>query len=139
VSTDIIVGFPGETEEDFAATLALVAEERFDQAFMFIFSPRPGTRAAEMVDRFVPKDVIQERFDRLVALQNQISLELNLALVGQVVEGLAEGPSRKDEDVAATRTRGGKLVHIRGRYRPGTFLEVLVTSAAPHHLIGHPV
>jgi tRNA-2-methylthio-N6-dimethylallyladenosine synthase len=139
VSTDIIVGFPGETEEDFAATLALMAEERFDQAFMFIFSPRPGTRAAEMADRFVPHDVIQERFDRLVALQNQISLELNLAMVGQVVEVLAEGPSRKDQEVATTRTRGGKLVHVRGCYRPGTFLDVLVASAAPHHLIGQPV
>ena len=139
VSTDIIVGFPGETEEDFAATLALVAEERFDQAFMFIFSPRPGTRAAEMVDQFVPHDVIQERFDRLVDLQSRISLELNQAMVGQVFEGLAEGPSRKDEEVAATRTRGGKLVHVRGHYRPGTFLDLLITSAAPHHLIGHPV
>jgi tRNA-2-methylthio-N6-dimethylallyladenosine synthase len=139
VSTDIIVGFPGETEEDFSATLSLVAEARFDQAFMFIFSPRPGTRAAEMVDLFVPHDVVQERFDRLVNLQSRISLELNQAMVGQVVEGLAEGPSRKDEDVAATRTRGGKLVHVRGRYRPGTFVDLLVTSAAPHHLIGHPV
>jgi tRNA-2-methylthio-N6-dimethylallyladenosine synthase len=139
VSTDIIVGFPGETEEDFAATLQLMAEERFDQAFMFIFSPRPGTRAAEMGDRFVPHDVIQERFDRLVALQGQISLELNEAMVGQVIEVLAEGPSRKDEQAATTRTRGGKVVHVRGSYRPGTFLEVLVTSAAPHHLIGNPV
>ncbi len=138
-STDIIVGFPGETEDDFAATLSLMAEERFDQAFMFIFSPRPGTRAAEMTDRFVPPDVIQERFERLAALQSQISLELNQALVGRVVEVLAEGPSRKDEEVATTRTRGGKVVHIRGQFRPGTFLDVLVTSAAPHHLIGHPV
>lgn len=139
VSTDIIVGFPGETEDDFGATLAMVDEARFDQAFMFIFSPRPGTRAATMVDDFVPHDVVQERFDRLVDLQNRISLELNMAMVGKVVEGLAEGPSRKDERVASTRTRGGKLVHVPGVYRPGTFLDVLVTSAAPHHLIGHPV
>ena len=139
VSTDIIVGFPGETEDDFAATLDMVAEARFDQAFMFIFSPRPGTRAAEMVDQFVPHQVIQERFDRLVALQEQISLELNTAMVGRVVEVLAEGPSKKDEEVAATRTRGGKMVHVPGRLRPGTFLDALITSAAPHHLIGHPV
>jgi tRNA-2-methylthio-N6-dimethylallyladenosine synthase len=92
-----------------------------------------------MANRFVPQDVIQQRFDRLVALQNQISLELNLAMIGHVVEALAEGPSRKDEEVATTRTRGGKVVHVRGRYRPGTFLDVQVTSAAPHHLIGHPV
>jgi tRNA-2-methylthio-N6-dimethylallyladenosine synthase len=139
VSTDIIVGFPGETEDDFAATLGLMADERFDQAFMFIFSPRPGTRAAEMSEGFLPPDVIQERFDRLVALQNQVSLEMNQAIVGHVVEVLAEGPSKKDAEVATTRTRGGKVVHVRGRYRPGTFLDVLVTSAAPHHLIGHPV
>ena len=139
VSTDIIVGFPGETDDDFEATLSLMADERFDQAFMFIFSPRPGTRAAEMADRFVPHDVIQERFDRLVAVQNQISLELNQAMVGDVIEALAEGPSRKDEEVATTRTRGGKVVHVRGRYRPGTFLDLLVASAAPHHLMGHPV
>ncbi len=139
VSTDIIVGFPGETEEDFAATLAMVAEARFDQAFMFIFSPRPGTRAAEMTDRFVPHEVVQERFERLVELQNRISLELNREMVGKVFEGLAEGPSKKDENVAATRTRGGKLLHVPGQYRPGTFLDVMVTSAAPHHLMGHPV
>jgi tRNA-2-methylthio-N6-dimethylallyladenosine synthase len=138
VSTDIIVGFPGETEDDFAATLDMVAESRFDQAFMFIFSPRPGTRAAAMEDQFVPHQIIQERFDRLVELQGQISLELNTAMVGRVVEVLAEGPSKKDEEVASTRTRGGKMVHVPGRLRPGTFLDVLVKSAAPHHLIGHP-
>jgi tRNA-2-methylthio-N6-dimethylallyladenosine synthase len=138
LSTDIIVGFPGETEEDFAATLAIVEDVRFDQAFMFIFSPRPGTRAAEMSDQFISPEVIQERFDRLVDLQNQISLELNREMVGCVFDALAEGPSRKDENVASTRTRGGKLVHVPGRYKPGTFLDVLVTSAAPHHLIGQP-
>jgi tRNA-2-methylthio-N6-dimethylallyladenosine synthase len=139
VSTDIIVGFPGETEEDFEATLALVAEARFDQAFMFIFSPRPGTRAFAMDDLFVAQPVIQERFDRLVALQNRISLELNAAMVGRVVEVLAEGPSRKDEEVATTRTRGGKTVHVPGRFRPGTFFDARIKSAAPHHLMGHPV
>ena len=106
---------------------------------MFIFSPRPGTRAATMVDQFIPPEVIQERFDRLVLLQNRVSLELNQAMVGTVVEGLAEGPSKKDQEVAATRTRGGKLVHVPGRYEPGTFLDMLITSAAPHHLIGQQV
>jgi len=138
VSTDIIVGFPGETEEDFQATLDMVAESRFDQAFMFIFSPRPGTRAAEMTDQFIPHEVIQNRFDRLVELQNRISLELNRAMLGRLLETLAEGPSRKDEAMASTRTRGGKMVHVPGRYPPGTFLNVEITSAAPHHLIGRP-
>jgi len=92
-----------------------------------------------MQDLFVPHEVIQERFDRLAALQNRISLELNLEMLGRVVEVLAEGPSRKDEEVASTRTRGGKLVHVPGRFRPGTFLDALVTAAAPHHLIGQPV
>ncbi|MGH8927725.1 MAG: tRNA (N6-isopentenyl adenosine(37)-C2)-methylthiotransferase MiaB [Acidimicrobiia bacterium] len=139
VSTDIIVGFPGETDDDFASTLEVVEEARFDQAFMFIFSPRPGTRAAEMTDRFVPHGVVQERFERLVELQGRISLELNREMVGKQVEVLAEGPSRKDPEVATTRTRGGKLVHVPGVYRPGAFLEVVVGKAAPHHLIGRPV
>jgi tRNA-2-methylthio-N6-dimethylallyladenosine synthase len=106
---------------------------------MFIFSARPGTRAAAMEDQFVPHEVVQERFDRLVALQGQISLETNTAMVGRVVEVLSEGPSKKDAEVVASRTRGGKMVHVPGRLSPGTFLDVLVTSAAPHHLIGHQV
>jgi len=139
VSTDIIVGFPGESEEDFELTLEVVEEARFDQAFMFIFSPRPGTRAAEMVDRFVAEEVIQERFSRLVDLQNRISLERNQEMVGQRVEVLSEGPSRKRPDVATTRTRGGKVVHIPGEIPSGTFLDVEIEDAAPHHLVGRAV
>ena len=139
VSTDIIVGFPGETDADFDQTLEVVAESRFDQAFMFIFSPRPGTRAAEMTDSFVPKEVIQERFERLVELQTRISLERNWEMVGRRVEVLSEGPSRKDPQVATTRTRTGKVVHIEGEIPAGTFLDVEITSAAPHHLVGRPV
>jgi tRNA-2-methylthio-N6-dimethylallyladenosine synthase len=136
VSTDVIVGFPGETEEDFSGTLDVVAEARFDQAFMFIFSPRPGTRAAEMKELFVPPEVIQDRFDRLVDLQNRMSLVNNQNMVGRSYEVLAEGPSKKNSAVAATRTRGGKLVHLNGTFEPGTFLDVSITTAAPHHLIG---
>ena len=139
VSTDIIVGFPGETDADFDQTLEVVAESRFDQAFMFIFSPRPGTRAAEMTESFVPKEVIQERFERLVELQTRISLERNREMVGRRVEVLSEGPSRKDPQVATTRTRTGKVVHIEGEIPAGTFLDVEITSAAPHHLVGRPV
>jgi tRNA-2-methylthio-N6-dimethylallyladenosine synthase len=139
VSTDIIVGFPGESEEDFELTLEMVEEARFDQAFMFIFSPRPGTRAAEMVDRFVPEEVIQERFSRLVDLQNRISLERNQEMVGQRVEVLGEGPSRKRPEVATTRTRGGKVVHVTGEIPSGTFLDVEIEDAAAHHLVGRAV
>lgn len=137
VSTDVIVGFPGETEADFSQTLEVMAESQFDQAFMFIFSARPGTRAAEMKDLFVPPDVVQQRFDRLAELQNQMSLTNNQKMVGMRYEVLAEGPSKKNASVAATRTRGGKLVHLAGCYEPGTFLDASVTAAAPHHLIGH--
>jgi tRNA-2-methylthio-N6-dimethylallyladenosine synthase len=139
VSTDVIVGFPGETDDDFEMTMEVVEEARFDQAFMFIFSPRPGTAAASMSDRFVDSDVIQERFNRLVETQNRISGELNAAHVGETVEVLSEGPSRKNEEVATTRTRTGKLVHVAGRHQAGSFLEVRLDSAAMHHLVGTPV
>ena len=136
VSTDIIVGFPGETESDFGATLDLVREVEFDSAYMFIFSPRPGTRAAGMVEDFIPGDVISERFGRLVEIQNASSLKRNQEMVGRNYEVLGEGPSRKDPDVATTRTRGGKLVHIRGQVAPGEFRQAEIASASPHHLLG---
>jgi tRNA-2-methylthio-N6-dimethylallyladenosine synthase len=139
VSTDIIVGFPGETDEDFELTMEVVEESRFEQAFMFIFSPRPGTAAAEMADRFVPDEVIQERFNRLVETQNRISGERNAEMVGATVEVLSEGPSKKNAEVATTRTRTGKVVHVDGRHPSGSFLDVRVESAALHHLLGTPV
>ena len=139
VSTDIIVGFPGETDEDFDQTMELVEQARFDQAFMFIFSPRPGTAAAAMTDDFVPADVIQERFNRLLETQNRISGERNVEMVGTTVEVLSEGPSKKDSDVATTRTRTGKVVHVPGKYPSGSFLDVRIDEAAMHHLVGATV
>jgi tRNA-2-methylthio-N6-dimethylallyladenosine synthase len=139
VSTDVIVGFPGETDEDFELTMEVVEEARFDQAFTFIFSARPGTAAAAMSDRFVPHDVIQERFNRLVETQNRVSAERNAAMVGSTVEVLSEGPSKKNEDVATTRTRTGKVVHVEGRHPSGSFFDVHVRSAAMHHLVGTPI
>jgi tRNA-2-methylthio-N6-dimethylallyladenosine synthase len=136
VSTDIIVGFPGETEEDFQETLRVVEKARFDQAFMFIFSPRPGTAAAEWVDEFVPDEVAKERFARLLELQQRIGMELNQRMVGQVVEVLSEGPSKKDPKVGTTRTRGGKVVHVDGLCEPGVFARVEIVEAHPHHLVG---
>ena len=136
VSTDIIVGVPGETEEDFEMTLAAVAQARYDHAFTFIFSPRPGTAAATLTDQFVPERQAQERFQRLIELQARISLERNRDLIGQRVEVLCEGPSKKDPGMAATRTRGGKLLHLSGTFPPGAFLQADVVGAAPHHLLG---
>ncbi|MFP3914137.1 MAG: tRNA (N6-isopentenyl adenosine(37)-C2)-methylthiotransferase MiaB [Actinomycetota bacterium] len=136
VTTDIIVGFPGETEEDFDATMEVVEEARFDSAFMFVFSPRPGTAAAEMSEQFVDPDVIQRRFDRLASTQNRVSGEINREWVGREVEVLSEGPSKKDAAVATTRTRGGKVVHIPGEIPPGRFLGARVVEAHQHHLMG---
>jgi tRNA-2-methylthio-N6-dimethylallyladenosine synthase len=132
-STDIIVGFPGETEEDFMGTLRVVEEARFDQAYTFQYSPRPGTRAAGFPDQ-VPKEVVQERFDRLVELQEGISLEKNLALVGRSVELLVEGEGRKGR--VQGRARSNKLVHFDGGQQPGDFVQARVTGAHPHHLDG---
>jgi tRNA-2-methylthio-N6-dimethylallyladenosine synthase len=139
VSTDIIVGFPGETEEDFQRTLDVVEQVRFDQAFMFIFSPRPGTAAAEMEDDFVDPEVIQERFQRLLGLQNGITEGQSARWVGRTLEVLSEGPSKKDPNVATTRTRGGKVVHVPGIIPAGTYLDVRIVGSSLHHLAGELV
>ncbi|WP_149360126.1 tRNA (N6-isopentenyl adenosine(37)-C2)-methylthiotransferase MiaB [Lolliginicoccus suaedae] len=143
ITTDIIVGFPGETEEDFEHTLDVVRQARFSSAFTFQYSKRPGTPAADMADQ-VPKHVVQERYDRLIALQEQVSLEENTRIIGSTVELLvATGEGRKD---AATRrmsgrARDGRLVHFRPdgavdqAIRPGDIVTTTVTSAAPHHLV----
>jgi tRNA-2-methylthio-N6-dimethylallyladenosine synthase len=136
VTTDVIVGFPGETEEDFQATLRVTESARFDAAFTFQYSPRPGTAAAGYSNQ-VPKDVVQERFDRLVALQEDISLQKNRELIGDRVEVLIEGPGRKAK--LAGRTRTNKLVHLDGSNAPGEFVTALVRDAHPHHLDGDPV
>jgi tRNA-2-methylthio-N6-dimethylallyladenosine synthase len=135
VSTDLIVGFPGETDEDFERTLDVVGQARFDQAYTFQYSPRPGTRAATMPQQ-VPKEIVQERFDRLVALQEAISLERMRAEVGRVHEVLIEGVGRKGG--ARGRTRTNKVVHIDPAVATGTFLDVRIASAHPHHLLGTP-
>ncbi len=140
ISSDIIVGFPGETDADFEATLDVVRAARFAQAFTFQYSPRPGTPAATLPAQ-VPKSVVQERYQRLVAVQEEISWELNRELVGRTVEVLvSEGEGRKD---AAThrrsgRARDGRLVHFdpgAAAVRPGDMVHVAITYAAPHHLV----
>jgi tRNA-2-methylthio-N6-dimethylallyladenosine synthase len=136
VSTDIIVGFPGETEEDFADTLDVARRARFDQAYTFQYSPRPGTRAAVMDDQ-IPKEVVQERFDRLVALQEAISLERMREQVGAIAEVLVEGTGRKGG--VQGRTRTNRVVHLPGEIATGTFLDARIVSAHPHHLVGELV
>jgi tRNA-2-methylthio-N6-dimethylallyladenosine synthase len=135
VSTDIIVGFPGETEEDFEQTLDAVRRARFDQAYTFQYSPRPGTGAAVMVDQ-LDKAVVQERFDRLVAQQEEISLERMRAQVGSTVEVLVEGQGRRGGSQGRTRTN--RVVNLEGEVGPGSFLDVRIVSAHPHHLVGEP-
>ncbi|MGQ0833108.1 MAG: tRNA (N6-isopentenyl adenosine(37)-C2)-methylthiotransferase MiaB [Microthrixaceae bacterium] len=140
VTTDIIVGFPGETHGDFERTLEVAAEAAYDSAYTFIYSPRPGTEAAERVDEFVAPEVIAERFERLKLVIDRSGLHRHEARVGQVEEVLVEGPSRKDPAVLTGRTRQNKLVHFAGAsIRPGSYATVRITSAAPHHLRGHLV
>jgi tRNA-2-methylthio-N6-dimethylallyladenosine synthase len=142
ISTDIIVGFPGETEEDFHETLRVVEAARFATAFTFQYSIRPGTPAATMADQ-VPKAVVQERYERLIALQERISLEENEKVVGRQVELLvANGEGRKDSDThrLSGRARDSRLVHFEvpagsDLPRPGDVVTVTVTHAAPFHLI----
>ncbi len=136
LSTDIIVGFPGETEQDFQATLDVVAAARFDSAFTFIYSPRPGTAAAELEDEFVAPEIVQDRYQRLTELQTAIGLEANEALVGSILEVLVDGPSKTDAAMWSGRTRTNKLVHFPGSVEPGSFVEVRIDRAAPHFLIG---
>jgi tRNA-2-methylthio-N6-dimethylallyladenosine synthase len=140
ITTDVIVGFPGETEEDFAATLDVVRRVRFSGAFTFQYSKRPGTPAAAL-DGQLPKAVVQERYERLVALQEQIALEENRAQIGNIVELLvATGEGRKDSRTArmSGRARDGRLVHFtpgERQVRPGDIVTTVITGAAPHHLI----
>ncbi|WP_297411891.1 tRNA (N6-isopentenyl adenosine(37)-C2)-methylthiotransferase MiaB [Naasia sp.] len=142
ISTDIIVGFPGETEEDFQETLRVVEAARFGSAFTFQYSIRPGTPAATLPDQ-VPKAVVQERYERLAALQERISWEENERQVGRSVEILvATGEGRKDSASARLSGRGrdGRLVHFEVTPgsdvpRPGDLVTATVTRAAPFHLL----
>ncbi len=140
ITTDIIVGFPSETESDFAQTLEVVQAARFASAFTFQYSARPGTPAAEYPDQ-VPREVVQERYERLVALVDDIAWQENKALVGSEVELLVSvGEGRKD---AATRRKtgraqDGRLVHFldaEDRARPGDLVRTTISYAAPHHLV----
>ena len=135
------MGFPGETDDDFERTLEVVAEARYDSAYTFIFSPRPGTEAAAMHDRFVAADVCADRFGRLRVVVERSALARHSERVGRVEEVVVEGPSKRDPAVTTGRTRQNKLVHfvVDTAIRPGTYATVRVTGAAPHHLQGELV
>ena len=136
VSSDIIVGFPGETEEEFEDTLKALKRARFDMIYSFQYSPRKGTPAAEM-DCQIPKEVKGARFDRMLALQNEISFELNKVLEGKTVRVLCDGPSKSNENVFSGRTDGGKIVFFEGDDSDiGKFLNVIIERADTFALSG---
>jgi tRNA-2-methylthio-N6-dimethylallyladenosine synthase len=140
VSTDVIVGFPGETDEDFEATLHVVEAARFDSAYTFKYSIRPNTEAASMRDQ-VASEIVAERYERLVGLQERIALEKNKEMVGRCVEVLVEGRSKKDASRVTARTRTNKIVHVAAESRgrnlvAGTFVDVVIGDPHPHHLDG---
>ena len=141
LSTDIIVGFPGETEDDFTRTLEVAAELDYDSAYTFIYSSRPGTEAATMADQDVPPEVVAERFARLRVVVERTAVARHRARIGRVEEVAVEGPSRKDPSVLTGRTGQNKLVHFASPtpLRVGTYATVRVTDAASHFLFGELV
>ena len=137
VTTDIIVGFPGETEADFQATLEVAAAAEYDSAYTFIFSPRPGTEAADLTERFVDPAVASERFERLRVVIERSGRAKHQARVGRVEEVVVEGPSKRDPAMLTGRTRQNKLVHFPSEpLKVGTYALVEVTHAFAHSLGG---
>ena len=128
LTTDLIVGFPGETEEDFEELLTFLKEIRYDAAYTFIYSKRSGTPAAEMAEQ-VPEDVKKARLQKLMEVQNEISLEINKSLQGKTLEVMVEGPSKNDETVWMGHTRSNKIVLFpHGAEKEGDFVQVKITS-----------
>jgi tRNA-2-methylthio-N6-dimethylallyladenosine synthase len=138
LGTDIIVGFPGETEDDFRETLEVVEEVGFDSAFTFVYSPRHGTDAAAMAGQ-IPDEVKRDRIERLVELVQKIAAERNAARVGRVEEVLVEGPSRTDPAVLRGRTRRNTTVNFTGDAAPGELVDVLIDRATSTTLAGAAV
>jgi tRNA-2-methylthio-N6-dimethylallyladenosine synthase len=135
LTTDIIVGFPGETEEDFRATLAVVEDVGFDGAFTFVYSPRSGTEAAAMPDQ-VPEEVKRERIERLVELVQRVAAERNRGRIGRAEEVLVESPSRTDPELLRGRTRRNTTVNFDGAAAAGELVPVLITAATSTTLRG---
>jgi tRNA-2-methylthio-N6-dimethylallyladenosine synthase len=139
VTTDVIVGFPGETEADFERTLEVCAEAGYDSAFTFIYSPRPGTEAAARTEDMVAPEVVADRFARLRTVVEHSALARHQHRVGRIEEILVEGPSKRDPAVVSGRTGQGKLVHVASApavLPGGSWADVRITGAAPHFLTG---
>ena len=136
LTTDIIVGFPGETEDDFGETLEVVEEVGFDGAFTFVYSPRAGTEAATMPDQ-IPDEVKRERIERLVEVVQRVAAERNAQRVGLVEEVLVEGPSRTEPELLRGRTRRNTTVNFAGDAAPGELLPVEISSATSTTLRGN--
>ncbi len=136
LSSDIIVGFPGESEEDFEATLEALRRARFDMIYSFIYSPRKGTPAAEM-DTQIPDKVKSERFDRLLETQNEIALKANKALEGQILRVLCDGRSKNNSEIFTGRTEGNKIVFFDGLDSDeGKFIDILIERGETFALWG---
>ncbi|MFZ1155133.1 MAG: tRNA (N6-isopentenyl adenosine(37)-C2)-methylthiotransferase MiaB, partial [Solirubrobacteraceae bacterium] len=136
LTTDVIVGFPGETEEDFEQTLEVAEQVGYDAAFTFIFSPRRGTEAAQITDGIVPHPVKVERLERLVEVVQRHALERAQRFIGRTLEVLVEGPSRTDPERLRGRTRHNKVVNFAGLANPGELTQVEITAATSQTLSG---
>ena len=137
VTTDIIVGFPGETDKDFEETLEVAAEAQYDSAYTFIFSPRPGTEAAEMTELFCGSEIIRQRYERLRTVIQRSGLIKHRERIGMDEQVIIEGISKKDPTMLTGRTRQNKLVHFKASsLADGTLAIVKVTSATPNYLLG---
>ena len=138
LSTDVIIGFPGETDEDFAATMEILRKVRFDNVYSFLYSPREGTRAARMTN-VVSDEVKDARMRKLLQLQDEIALERNLAYVGRTERVLVESVSKRGDTFSA-RTVGGKLVHFSSsECQIGDFVEVKITKAGAYELFAQTI
>ena len=139
ITTDVIVGFPGETEEDFNDTLSLVKEVEYDSAFTFIYSRRNNTPADKMENQ-IPEEIKHDRFNRLLEVTNEIIAKKNSTFEGETVEVLVEGPSKNDPDKLMGRTRDGRLVNFTGKTENiGELVNVKITKAHAFSLIGEEI
>ena len=139
ITSDIIVGFPGETEEEFEMTIDMLKKVEFDMLYSFIYSPRNGTPAAEMECQ-VPKEIQNKRFERLLKVQNEIALNKNKPLVGKTVRVLCDGESKTNPDVYSGRTEQAKIVFFDGAEEDvGKFVNVKITKAEAFALYGDKI
>ncbi|MCS7212894.1 MAG: tRNA (N6-isopentenyl adenosine(37)-C2)-methylthiotransferase MiaB [Candidatus Calescibacterium sp.] len=136
ITTDIIVGFPGETDQDFEETMNLIKTIRFDDIFSFKFSPRPGTIASRMTDQ-IPEDIKSERLRILQATQDEITKQIMQSYIGKVEEILVEGPAERNQETDSTgRTRTNKVVNFKGNPKPGEIVKIKITEAFRNSLRG---